>query len=104
MPESMSDAIAGAPAKAAVVASTKLNMNATKISTCDTPRAICNSSEPFARARLTSRSTPQPVTATLASVSSTRTARILRRTVSRSVRIAMVITPRLRFPARRRAR
>ncbi len=58
-PDSSSPPIAGAPMNAAVMASTKLNMNAIRIRTCDTPIRICSSAVPSSRARLTRRSRPQ---------------------------------------------
>ena len=44
-PDSRSPPIAGAPTKAAVIASTKLNMNAIRIRTCETPIRISSSSD-----------------------------------------------------------
>ncbi len=49
VPDSTSDAIAGAARNAADIASTKLNMNAIRIRTCETPIWIWSSSTPFSR-------------------------------------------------------
>ena len=49
VPDSTSEAIAGAARKAADMASTKLNMKAIRIRTCDTPIWIWSSSMPFSR-------------------------------------------------------
>ena len=48
-PDSRSPPTAGAPTNAAVIASTKLNMNAIRIRTCETPIRISSSSTPSAR-------------------------------------------------------
>ena len=49
VPDSTSEAIAGAARNAADIASTKLNMKAIRISTCETPIWIWNSSISLSR-------------------------------------------------------
>ena len=75
----MSAPTAGAPRNAAVIASTKLNMNAMRIRTCETPIRISSSSTPSARASVTRRSTPNATSSTDTIVSPARTHTIRRR-------------------------
>ena len=75
------------------MASTKLNMKATRISTCDTPTWISRSDAvPRSRASVTSRSIPNVVSSTLTIVSASRTHRVRRRAASATVSRAMVRT------------
>ena len=85
--------MAGAPMNAAVIASTKLNMKAIRISTCETPMRISSSSVPRSRAssdqasrRRARRGRPT------ATARMTRTQTTRRRTSSATVRRAMTIT------------
>ncbi len=63
-PDSRSPPTAGAPTNAAVIASTKLNMNAIRIRTCETPIRISSSSTPSARASSTNRDRPNATSRT----------------------------------------